>query len=68
MSDVKYDFIVREIERVKQRDGRLHRAEIGCEMPAALHYGIVYKITQLIAQHVELAMRIVFNVLRRKRI
>ena len=54
VSDVENDFIVGAIEHVMQRHGKLHRAEVGRQMPAVVFHNADNTLAQILANAVQL--------------
>ena len=50
VADVPHQPVVRRVEHVMQRDGQLHRAEIGRQMAAGLAHRVDQKLAQLVGQ------------------
>lgn len=55
MTDVPDDAVIRRIEHIVQRDGQLHRAQIGRQMAARLGHAIEHVGSQLVGQRLQLA-------------
>ncbi len=53
MSDVEYKLVARTVEHVMQRDGKLHRAEVGREMPSVVFHNVYYSLAQPFTQPAE---------------